>query len=533
MIFSVVFCNFALKKNMRHIIYVIGGMLLLIGCETDSISKKLTEADSLVSKEEYDSAYQVVSSLDEVTIKNQEDMAHYNLLKVQTSYLVSKPLEFADSILDDAIIIFQKNKDIEKLTDAYYYKAVGYNRSGNYKKSIELYKQAELLSNLSNNKKQQFKIVEGITFVNGACSNFNLQLVYAKKALELAKEAKNKKWEVYSHYWLDIAYSELGYEDSAIAHLDIIPQYIKYIGENDLPYFLANIALEYKEKNPKIAKQYLQKSLSYKELTKAYEHLADISYYEGKQDEYHDYLKKALAVNDASPKDNIIRNLIEYNLERGQTDSISDMVTQIIEIRDSIDAKLKDDTIKDLQTRFDHEIALKEKDQIITRGILVAVVALFLLIGFYFWRRHLAKVRLLDYQMQIHDCLSQIEILKASGKDNQQEIDKMNEQIEYIMSKESGRLARGKLLYDDIMANKPIVNWKQEDEEIFLDYYTAMNYRTVQRLKNIPRKEKLTVHKLFFLVLVELGKTNEELLQILSISDATLRVLRFRTKPLE
>lgn len=220
-------------------------------------------------------------------------------------------------------------------------------------------------------------------------------------------------------------------------------------------------------------------------------------------------------------------------MERGKTDSISEMVTQIFEIRDSIDAKLRNDTIKDLQMRFDHEIALKEKDQIITRWILVMAVALLIAIGLYLRRRYVAKIELQNYQMQIHDYLSRIETLRASGIDSQQEIDKLNNQIEDIMNNKSPRLIRGRMLYDDIMANKTMANWSQKEEEIFLDYYTTTHYRTVQRLKNIPRNESLTVHRLFYVVLVELGKTDEEIRQIMSISPETLRTLRFRTKPLE
>lgn len=274
-------------------------------------------------------------------------------------------------------------------------------------------------------------------------------------------------------------------------------------------------------------------SLKYKEYTATYADLADISYDEGNFEEDYQYLKQALSVIDATPKDNIILNLIDYNLKRGKTDSISEMVRQIFEIRDSIEAKLRNDTIKDLQTQFDHEIALKEKDQMITKGILLAVIVLFLLIAFYFWRRHLARVKLLDYQMQIHDSLSQIEILKASGSDAQKEIDELNQQIRDIMDNRAPRLNKGFVLYQDVVANKDISHWTKEDRELFLEYYATTNYRTMQLLKETPRSDKLTSHRLIFLILVEMGKSDLDILRILSITKDGLRTLRFRTKPKE
>lgn len=57
---------------MKRLLFVIVGILSLIGCETGNISKMLAEADTLVVKEEYDSAYQMILSLDRSTIVNQE-----------------------------------------------------------------------------------------------------------------------------------------------------------------------------------------------------------------------------------------------------------------------------------------------------------------------------------------------------------------------------------------------------------------------------------------------------------------------------
>ena len=245
---------------------------------------------------------------------------------------------------------------------------------------------------------------------------------------------------------------------------------------------------------------------------------------------------KALMVKDATPKDNIIRNLIEYDLERGKTDSISDMVTQIFEIRDSIEDKLRNDTIKDLQTRFDHETAIHAKDQAIIRwqwGIMILALVLLAGIGLYLRRRYLNKIQLRGYQMQINDCLNQIDALKATGSDAQKKIEELNQQICDIMDNRAPGLNKGRVLYDDIVANRDISHWSKEDETLFLEYYTATNYRNMQQLKAIPREDKLTNHRLIFLILQEMGKSELDILRILSISKETLRTLRHRTKPKE
>ena len=521
---------------MKQASLIVVGFLMLLSCQTGSISRKLTEVDSLVFKEEYDSAYQMITSIDETTIKNQEDQAHYNLLKVQTGYLANKPAASPDSLLDEVIDYYQNKNDVKKLVDGYYYKALGYCNSNKYQQAIHLFKKAELMADEAGMTYQQYKIAEGIAYVNRMNGKYDLQLKYAKKAYSLAKALDKKNWIAYSCYAIEFAYTNLGFEDSALCYLQQIPQYIKYANKNEKPTLLVTLGYYLMDKYPKKAKQYFLESLSLRENTATYENLAIISYEEGKYDEAYQYWKKALSVNDASPKDNIIRNLIEYDLERGKTDSISDMVTQIFEIRDSIEDKLRNDTIKDLQTRFDHETAIHAKDQAIIRwqwGIMILALVLLAGIGLYLRRRYLNKIQLRGYQMQINDCLNQIDALKDTGSDAQKKIEELNQQICDIMDNRAPGLNKGRVLYDDIVANRDISHWSKEDETLFLEYYTATNYRNMQQLKAIPREDKLTNHRLIFLILQEMGKSELDILRILSISKETLRTLRHRTKPKE
>ena len=271
-------------------------------------------------------------------------------------------------------------------------------------------------------------------------------------------------------------------------------------------------------------------------MTSAYENLASISYNEGNYEDAYQYWKKALTVNDGTRKDICILNLIEYNLERGRTDSISDMLTKVVDIRDSIETSQTNNAIKDLQTRFDHETAMHANDQAIIRwqwGIMILALALLAGIGLYIRRRYLNKIKLQGYQMQINDCLNQIDALKTTGSDAQKKIEELNQQICDIMDNRAPGLNKGRVLYDDIVANRDISHWSKEDETLFLEYYTATNYRNMQQLKAIPREDKLTNHRLVFLILQEMGKSELDILRILSISKETLRTLRHRTKPKE
>ena len=199
---------------MKRLLFVIGGVLLMIGCETGSVSKDLAYVDSLIVREEYDSAYWMISSLNETTINAQEEKAYYNLLRVQTGYLVRKPIESPDSLLHEVIRFYLRNMDREKLSNAYYYMAITSYNNKKLEESILYYKKAEEMAERSSNKREQFKIAEGLSFINGKASNNDLQIEYAKKALSIAQQLGNKNLIAYSLYQLGFAYSKLGISDS-------------------------------------------------------------------------------------------------------------------------------------------------------------------------------------------------------------------------------------------------------------------------------------------------------------------------------
>lgn len=509
--------------------------LFFWGCQSDQIQMKLNKIDSLVVAEQFDSANYLLNNYKAVDINNKTDIAHYNLLKVQIAYLVNKPLVSSDSLISSVISFYEQHVDHEKLTDAYYYKALGACKKKDYQQSILLYKKAEQHAKVSNNMRQQYKVAEGISFVNGRSAKFDLQLAYAKEALKLARSINNKKWIAYSYYRLGVAFSKMESEDSVLLAFSKIRPYLQYVGINDLPILLSSLGTSLKRSHPDIAKDYLLESLKYRELTATYIHLADIYFEEGNPDIAYSLWKKSLTTQDATPKDVAIRNIIEYDMERGKTDSICERINEIIAIRDSIDAKLKNDTIKDLQTRFDHEVEMREKDRAVIKWQWVAIaLVILLLVGviYYLVRKYQNRIQLQKYQMQIHDYMEQIRALSGK-KDQEAEIDRLNKEIKKIMDEKSPRLAQGRILYDRVLANENMGKWRLDDVEKFIEYYTATNYRVVNRLQSIPRRDELTPHRLLYLILVEMKKTDQQICFIQGITKECLRVYRFRTQPIE
>ena len=267
------------------------------------------------------------------------------------------------------------------------------------------------------------------------------------------------------------------------------------------------------------------------------QHLADIYYHEGNEDESYQLLKKALTVNDGVPKDNILHNILDYDMEHGQTDHVCETVNEIIHIKDSMLNSLRNDTIKDLQLRFDHEVAMRQQEQVTAnwqKGVLAAVILVILLAAYIIIRRVLEQNKMHEIQMQINDHISHIRELEASGENSNEEIERLNKEIKKLTDEESPMLKQGRILYDQIREGKPINEWTIKEKRLFINYYKTIDYRTVSRLKKMKRREPLTDHNLLYLILMEMYDQDEDkVIKILSISDNGMRTLKSRTKPVE
>ena len=547
--------------NMKKIIYLFAILQMLAACNGTKVTEKLNQIDSLIAKEQIDSASVIHNSLNEADM-SPEDQAHYYLLATQLGYITYCPLQ-SDSLLDLALTYYNKVGNNQKLADAYYYKSARARINEDYPQAILCCKQAERLANQSNDLRLQFKIAENLAFLNGLCDNGRLQLQYAKKALFIAQRVQNKNWMVYSYNKISFAFANLDQYDSAYYYIEKSIPYFEYVNNSDKVEYLTNIGLLYKQSDPKKAKDYFEKALTYGDHPAVYEYLADIYYAEGDKEKAYGLWKKALATSGRYEKDNLIHSIISYDLERGNIDDVSKNVDEIINIKDSILTKLKNDTIKDLQLRFDHEVAIHEADKklLSTQRLFLGSAIVLVLMAFYlFYRKKKEEARQREHQDQLYAYTTEIEQLTANRdqtlahiselesnkeanlqKINQLEeearnaetaIKKLNLSIQKLLNDAAPKLKEGKRLYDQIMEGQTTLEWTNKDEEYFNKYYAATNYQSYNRIRKVKRVTKLSAHNMFYLILKDMGKSDEEVKRIMVLSPEGLRSIRSRTKPL-
>lgn len=548
---------------MKKMTYLFAILLMLTACNGTRVSEKLDLIDSLIAKDQIDSAYAIHHSLNEATM-TEEDKAHYYLLATQLGYVTDHPLS-TDSLLEMAFTYYSKVGNNHKLANAYYYKSLWAEANNNYPQAILYGKEAERLAIDVKDDCLQFKIAEDLAYLNRLCENDLLQLQYAQKALAIAQRVQNRNWIAYSYNRVCFAFANLDQYDSVFYYIERSIPYINNVYDSDKAEVYTNIGVLYKENQPRKAKEYFEKALEYKELPITLEHLADIYFSEGDKEKAYNLWKQALTKDNmvGYDKDNLIHSIISYNLERGNIDDVSKNVDEIINIKDSILNKLKNDTIKDLQLRFDHEVAMHEADKklLSTQRLLLGSAIILVLMAFYlFYRKKKEEARQREHQDQLYAYTTEIEQLTANkdkalahiselennkeanlqkinqlekeAKDAETAIKKLNQDIQKLLDEGAPKLKEGKMLYDQIMEGKTTVEWTNKEEEYFNKYYAATHYQSYNRIRKVKRVTKLSAHNMFYLILKDMGKSDEEVKHIMVLSPEGLRSIRSRTKPL-
>ena len=582
----------AMRKRLLFIVAII---TFVMGCGLRSGAPSLAAIDSLLVEGLNDSAYHEVLKLQDTPFSEDGDKAHYNLLLTQTSYLTANTLS-SDSLIDFAINYYKQSGDKEKLTDAYYYKASGYYDREDYQQAVVLFKEAENIAQQTGNLRQLYKIDESLYYVNGFAGNYNLQLDYARKSLRVAQRATEKNWIAYSYYHLCHAFQNLEMADSFCLYAERLAPYLDEAYPEDKPHFLACMGfMHYKRGEWQQARKCYEEALEYQENSLTLGNLADVYVKENKEDEAYRLWKRAIMLNDGMPKDVVIYNMLQYDLDhhRGLEDACERLYA-VYAIKDSVNTALKDRSIQTLQQRYDEEAASHAfEKKLMAWGIVAAVlvgVILFLIV-YHYYQQEKAKtamneqkillnqyvnekeqleekvrnadqcikedtIKITEYESQVEFLKNQnalleqakkqqtqneeyvkqaiasyhahVEELKAERKQNLQKIDELSTNIKQLVDGMSVRLSHGKVLYDHVLHNGTTLEWSADEYKCFVEYYHASHIFYFKKVNQ--QHPNLTPHNAFFLILQEIGKTDEEICRIMGIGREAIRSIKYRIK---
>lgn len=519
-----------IRNKRRYTEYLlILATVIAMGCEGERVTEKLEQIDSLLVHDQVDSALVRLSDLD-LSFFDQADSAYYYLIQTEAHYRANA-LTLEDSIVNYSLKYYERSHNNEKKARAHYYNSVtSLYLNNNLTTSIFLIKQAEGYAEQTNDLLLKHKIYEKLAYYNGRAYEYKLALLYAKKALRVARVLNDKNRQAIALIYMAGYYHGLGQMDSlAVCVQECLPL-TDYIREIDKAYLYSRIGELYAETEPDLAKKYLQKAIDIHPQLWACLALSNVYLKDNDYDRAQEIWTGALQMNESTKgKLDILKAMRQQCLERKDFKQANGLADSIIEMEGRFYEGLRKNQIAEIQAKYDKETAvrdLREKYMTGGFGLLALVTIVVVVLGYKSRQGMKARKELAETRLQLEAYTKRAVELESSGKANASEINRLHEKINELTHRHSGILAKGKELYDAIKAGGTTVRWGKDDFINFLEYYKMKDLPFVNEMET--GYNRLSPKYIFFAVLEHEGYHDKEIQRIMGVSESTLRSTRSR-----
>lgn len=550
-----------MNKLLTLLIFIV----VFWGCGNNAIRKNLEAIDSLISEDQIDSAKAVISELSVDGVSDKSVLAYYNMLGYQIEFRQGN-VPANDSMIDYSIEYYKGEDNHEKLARSYYYKGRIVYERGRLKEGIVCMKEAEEYSKDIKDYVLKSRIESILANWNLYGGKSVLALEHGKQAVKYAKLSDDKEGLLYSITSLMVIYESLNMDDSARYYKDKCPPLIPYIPKRDQAVFLANMADDHAIIGIEKAKEYAFQSLKIKELGSTYRILSDIYIAEGNMKEAERSQSRGLEIcdDDLQLEINLLNDMSELKQLVGQTDEAARLSKQVIEMSDSLQRKWDNDSIQEAQQAFTAERDSQNSKRKISKiSIAASVIVVVLLVVFcpaiyYNVRKRRRARQIIDNQQELISSQEEqisvqqeaitgyekaaaatackMEKLKAKEQEhkhtadnlrrNMKNMEKRHERdMEEVHERIAGRMAEGHRLWKILDGGGKMVAWTKDERDLFAEYY-----KTVR--PEFAGPSSLSPSMIFYQMLLDMGKSEEEIMVVMGMSLRALRTMKSRMKNL-
>lgn len=514
----------------KTILCLILSVLILTNCSNDNDThEKLSEIERLIEKEKYELAMNNLSDINANRLNN-ENKAYYDLLMTQANFCLDKQTD-SDSLINESIRFYEENNNKILLAKAYYYKGITCYQRGNKSEGINLIKKAEHLAKGTSNLNFITKIYINLSFINIDTGNYQTGLSYAKKALQTARKANNKILIALSMNKINAAFNCMGKIDSCLVYSQKTIPYIKYLNKNDKLEVLTNISIGFVNKGLyDEAILYAKKSLEIKPNAHAYYIIGSIYFERGENRKAWQLLNDALTTNGLELKAEVLLWMADLKKEEGKYKEASELEERALATKDSIKTKQQTEHMLSLQNNAERKAAdAQAQNRLVIAISAVMVFAAAVMISMLAYnrrRRNATKRQIEDISRTTEQYRQKISELDKEKDKNEKEIEKLNKKIESLKERRMTILGHGRMLYDELEKGGKTITWKKDDYEAVIEYYRTIDPKTIESIEH--NYKKLTPYNIFLLIMINKGKTNDEIMQTTGISYSALRTMKHR-----
>lgn len=522
-------CFFTTMRRLPFLIlYLLLG--LAMGCDHQhTFNRVLVEADSLV-EQQADSALHLLENIPDVMNKGDEsNRAYYTLLLMQAKYKCYESAP-SDSLINAAVHYYEQTGNASLLCRAYYYRAMTFYEQGRHEEALLLLKKGENLAIHNHDTLYMAKYHESLCVVNDDARYDDMMLRYAQLALRDNRQLGDTSAIIRNLSQISNALYRLGKQkESKDSILKVLPL-LHQMNTISKSYILTNIGCSmHTAGNLEAARKYLEESLKINPMPHTYAEMGDVYADEEKMTEAEKNWQEALKTDDSQTLLNVLSSMQERYEQQHDYQSAISISNRIHQIKDSLTQASEQAALAEIQHKYDKQVVENKYYKVLVWlfGSLLLLIAISICY-YYYHRRTVRRYtnQLTAKEEAIRNAQQRIALLEGMDGEHHEEIMALDAQIQMIRQQTHEQLGQGKEVYEAIAAGKKLQSTNKE--HYLIEYYSILRYKQYASWMN--EYKDLTSRLLTYLILQDMGKSDSEIQDTLSITNSSLRSIKTRLK---
>ena len=280
------------------------------------------------------------------------------------------------------------------------------------------------------------------------------------------------------------------------------------------------------------AKYYLLKSIEKENDPYFCKALAQIYTKEGNKEKADEMWHKALDTKDLSLKANVVKGMAKAKTEEGDYKAAHELDLWAAALKDSLHRQQKEENIKGQQELFDKERANEQLREERGHAIwMVAILALLIaaLAAWTIYKKRKNSRRMNALNEELEQKAKTMEQLQQENESNKKQLDRLSRDMTGFEQKHEKLLAEGQRLYESIAVDGGnTLTWTKDDFVHFVLYYKLRHPEFVRHIEN--DYDELTPRQKTFLILYDMGMTDEDVMRTLVLTESSVRANKTRIK---
>ena len=476
-------------------------------------------------------ALAMLKDIPDVANSRDANRALYNLLLTKAQYKLYLPTS-PDTNLAFSQQYFEQKPDKRLLAETYYYRAMTLLERHKTAKAALLLKQGEQLAETLNNDSLISKYYEGLCQINYNAQYWQMMLVYAKKFLEHSLYINNVEYICRALDHVSLAYDRMGQADSSYIYLQKSMSQLSKASKSAQANVLANFGIELRIRgNYDKAKECLSQSINLFPLPHAYCGLGNIYYAEDSLEKADSCWAKAMAMGDAETKTNVQRAIMQLMARHKDYERAYELAMRVNELEDSMQQAAQTQQLAEIEHRYDHQVAVNRYYRWAVAGLAAAMAALVLTVVLIVWHQRQVKsyrAMIADEQQRLGKAQAQIDQMKEDDKKNARKVARLRDKVDEQKQQVVRRMADGKAIYDALAAGQPMPAVPKDADRCLADYIATSQAALFDQW--MQQYEGLTPRLITYLAMVSMGRTDDDIMQQLSVSSGAIRTMKSRLK---